>query len=83
MTKVYLPNLRQTVVDTFIIMEAHGSSRRLTEMQVLGAIVKVMNKQELVKMKMSNLMRTNMMMTQMGVNMIQMTKLTLNPSDQC
>ena len=64
-------------------MEAHGSSRRLTEMQVLGAIVKVMNKQELVKMKMSNLMRTNMMMTQMRVNMTQMTKLTLNPSDRC
>ena len=53
------------------------------EMQVSVAKMKVMNKQEIVMMKMSNLMRTNMMMTQMRVNMIQMTKLTLNPSDQC
>ena len=53
------------------------------EMQVLEVKVKVMNKQELVVMKMSNRMRTNMMMDQMRVNMTQMTKLTLNPSDQC
>ena len=53
------------------------------EMQVLEVKVKVMNKQELAVMKMSNRMRTNMMMDQMRVNMTQMTKLTLSPFDQC
>ena len=53
------------------------------EMQVSVAKMKVMNKQEIVMMKMSNLMRTKVVIIQTRVNMIQMTKLTLNPSDQC
>ena len=53
------------------------------EMQVSIAKMKVMNKQDIVMMKMSNLMRTKVVIIQTRVNMIQMTKLTLNPSDQC
>ena len=53
------------------------------EMQVSVAKMKVMNKQEIVMMKMSNLMRTKVVIIQTRVNMIQMTRLTLNPSDQC
>ena len=45
--------------------------------------MKVMNKQEIVMMKMSNLMRTKVVIIQTRVNMIQMMRLTLNPSDQC
>ena len=54
------------------------------EMQVSVAKMKVMNKQEIVMMKMSNLMRTTkVVIIQTRVNMIQMMRLTLNPSDQC
>ena len=54
------------------------------EMQVSVAKMKVMNKQEIVMMKMSNLMRTTkVVIIQTRVNMIQMTRLTLNPSGQC
>ena len=53
------------------------------EMQVSVAKMKVMNKQEIVMMKMSNLMRTKVVIIQTRVNMIQMMRLTLNPSDQC
>ena len=53
------------------------------EMQVSIAKMKVMNKQDIVMMKMSNLMRTKVMIIQTRVNMIQRTRLTLNPSDQC
>ena len=57
----------------------------MMEMQVSVAKMKVMNKQEIVMMmKMSNLMRTTkVVIIQTGVNMIQMMRLTLNPSDQC
>ena len=53
------------------------------EMQVSIAKMKVMNKQDIVMMKMSNLMRTKVVIIQTRVNMIQMMRLTLNPSDQC
>ena len=55
----------------------------MMEMQVSVAIMRVMNKQEIVMMKMSNLMRTKVVIIQTRVNMIQMMRLTLNPSDQC